>query len=521
MAFAISSGVKPEAGLYCAVIAGFLTALLGGSRTQVSGPTGAFVVVVAGIIAKYGLDGLYICTLMAGVMLITLGITGLGAAVKFIPRPVVVGFTNGIAVLIASTQLKDFLGLTVKVPSEFGPRMALIWQSLGQTNLYAVGLGAAALLAMIALRVWAPKVPGAVIVLFLGTLAAAVAQFPVETIYTRFHGIPQGLPSLSVPKANLNSIEHLISPAITVALLGALESLMSAVVADKMTKDKHNPNVELIAQGVANVVSPMFGGLPVTGAIARTATNIRSGGKTPVASMIHALTLLAILLVAAPLANKIPLSLLSAILLMVSYNMGEWREIPEILHLPKADISVWAITFGLTVFADLTIAVQAGMILAALLYISRVTKTTTVREVTADYLEAGRDHLLQFADVPDGVAIFRIHGPFMFGATDKIEEILDRVDTLPPVIIIRLRNMTVIDATGVQALSELFQELTAGGHSVLFCGTREQPRKTLERAGFVQLVGEDNICRNVRVAMERAHEILRKRNDLQREPHSI
>lgn len=509
MAFAISSGLKPEAGIYCAIVAGFVTALLGGTRTQISGPTGAFVVVVYGIVTKYHLNGLYVCTLMAGFMLVVLGITGLGSAVKFIPRPVVVGFTNGIAVLIASTQIKDFLGLSIdKVPGEFWPRMVALGEVIGTTNLSAAALGLTALLVMILMRKFVPAVPGAIVVLFAGTLLSVLFKLPVETIYTRFHGIPQGLPRIQQPHVDVSLMLTLITPASTIAFLGALESLMSAVVADKMTRDKHNPNVELIAQGVANIASPLFGGLPVTGAIARTATNIRSGGKTPVSAFIHALVLLGILVVAAPLANQIPLSLLGSILLMVAYNMGEWGEIPQILRLTPSDISVWAITFGLTVFADLTVAVQAGMIFAALLYIQRVTKTTTVTQVTEQYLRDGREHMLHFREIPDGVAIFRIHGPFLFGSTDKVEEILDRAAELPPIIILRLRNMTAIDATGIQALEDLHRRLTAEGHQVIFCGAREQPANFLTRSGFEKHVGAENVCSCVAEAMERAKQLL-------------
>jgi SulP family sulfate permease len=508
MAFAISSGVSPQAGIYCAVIAGFLSSLLGGSKAQISGPTGAFVVVVAGIVAKFGLDGLFVCTVMAGFMLMILGLTGLGAAVKFIPRPVVVGFTNGIALLIASTQIKDFFGLRLeKTPGEFVGRIQALIAAWPTVNGAAALLAALSLLGIILMRRFVPRIPGAIVVLFGGTLASVLLRMPVESILTRFNGIPQGLPHLQVPKVSFDDVQHLLGPAITVAMLGAIESLMSAVVSDRMTKDRHNPNVELFAQGVANVVSPLFGGLPSTGAIARTATNIRSGAKTPVAGLIHAITLLAILLFAAPLANHIPLAVLAAILVMVAYNMGEWHEIPEILKLSWADISVWAVTFFLTVFADLTVAVQTGMILAALLYISKVTRTTSVAEVTDEYLEEGREHVLQLHEIPNGVAIYRIHGPFLFGSTDKIAEIISRKD-LPPVIILRLRNMTAIDATGIQALEELATQLQDRGHTVLFCGMREQPLSLMRKAEFERHVGEENICESVRQALDRARAVL-------------
>ncbi len=509
MAFSISSGMSPQAGIYTAIVAGFLASFFGGSQAQISGPTGAFVVVVAGIVTKYGVDGLFVCTLMAGVLLVILGLTGLGTAVKFIPRPVVVGFTNGIALLIASTQIKDFFGLTIdKVPGDLLGRMSAIAKHFDTISVSATALAGLALAGLILFRKFVPRVPGAIVILIGGTACAFLLHLPIETIQTRFHGIPQGLPGIKMPAVSLTTFQELLSPAITVAMLGAIESLMSAVVADRMLKSKHNPNVELIAQGIANIASPLFGGLPATGAIARTATNIRSGAKTPVSGIIHAITLLVILLVAAPLANHIPLSLLAAILMMVAYNMGEWAEIPQIMKLSKADIAVWAVTFGLTVFADLTVAVQTGMILAALLYITKVTRTTTVAEVTDEYLSDGRDHMLHFHELPAGVTIFRIHGPFLFGSTDKIAEITDRIDELPAVVIIRLRNMTAIDGTGIQALEEMTRELVSSGRHVLFCGLREQPAALMAKSGFQAHVGVANLCANVNEALARAQELL-------------
>ena len=334
MAFAIASGVAPQAGLYCAIVAGFLISALGGSNTQIGGPTGAFVVVVYGIVAKYGLDGLFMCTLMAGVLLVILGATGLGTAVKFIPRPVVVGFTNGIAVIIASTQIKDFFGLKVdKVPGEFLARMEVLARNFRSLSPLETGLGGFALLLILVFMRFVKRVPGYIVALVAGTALVVLFKLPVETIGTRFGGIPSGFPGIKIPHFHFDLLRPLISPAITVAMLGAIESLMSAVVSDRMSGQKHNPNVELVGQGIANIFSPLFGGLPATGAIARTATNIRSGAKTPVAGMVHAMTLLAIVLFAAPLARFIPLSVLAAILLVVSYNMGEWREIPELLKL--------------------------------------------------------------------------------------------------------------------------------------------------------------------------------------------
>ena len=373
MAFAIASGVRPQAGLYCAIVAGFLISALGGSTTQIGGPTGAFVVVVFGIVAKYGVDGLFMCTLMAGVILVILGATGLGTAVKFIPRPVVVGFTNGIAVIIASTQIKDFFGIKVdNVPGEFLGRIEVLARHFGSFSTLETGLGILSLVLIILFMRFVKRVPGTIVALFAATALVILFKLPVETIGTRFGGIPSGFPGLKIPRFHVDLLRPLFAPAITVAMLGAIESLMTAVVSDRMSGGKHNPNVELVGQGIANICSPLFGGLPATGAIARTATNIRSGAKTPVAGMVHSLTLLAIPC-CSPLRwpASIPMSALAAILFVVSYNMGEWREIPELLKLSKLEIGTWLVTFGLTVFADLTVAVEAGMILAALVYIRR------------------------------------------------------------------------------------------------------------------------------------------------------
>jgi SulP family sulfate permease len=512
MAFAIASGLPPESGLYCAIVAGFIVSALGGSRVQVAGPTGAFVVVVAAIVAEHGVSGLFMCTLMAGIVLLVLGVTGLGTTIKYIPRPVVVGFTNGIAVLIASTQIKDFLGLAMPhAPGEFLARMralAAAWATLSPTTTL---LGAAALALLVLLARFAPRVPGAIVVLVGGTAAAVVLGLPVETIESRFGGLPAGFPAPRVPVFRADLVLTLLSPALTVAMLGAIESLMSAVVADRMTGGRHNPNVELAAQGVANVVSPLFGGLPATGAIARTATNVRSGARTPVAGMIHALVLLAILLFAAPLAGPVPLAVLSAILFLVAWNMGEWQEIPEILRLSKGDIAVWAITFFLTVFADLTVAVEAGMILAALLYIRKVAATTSVSEITSDYVARGEAHVLQGKEIPPGVALFAIHGPFLFGATDKLAAIERRVDDLPTVVILRLRNMPAIDATGLGALEDLAARLEASGRELVLCDMREQPGLLMSQAEFARHVGAEDLCATFDDALTRARQILAAR----------
>ena len=505
MAFAISSGVPPQAGIYTAIVAGFLISALGGSKTQIGGPTGAFVVIVYGIVAEYGIDGLCLCTLMAGLILFLLGITGLGSTVKYIPRPVIVGFTNGIAVLIASTQIKDFFGLTIdKVPGEFVGRMEAIATHFDTISWRATLLASAAIVVIILFRKYVKRIPAYIVAMVLGTLLVGVTGLSVETIGTRFGGIPTGLPSVAVPHIDLSMIGVLFPSALTVALLGAIESLLSAVVADRMSGDKHNPNVELMAQGVANLASPFFGGIPATGAIARTATNVRSGAKTPVAGMIHAITLLCVLLFAAPLAKFIPLSVLAAILLVVSYNMGEWHEIPKLLKLTWSDISVWAITFALTVFADLTVAVETGIVLAALLFIRKVSGTTTVTRVTEQYVEEGWLHIVQDKPIPEYVAVFRIHGPFLFGGNEKISQVMECLDELPPIILLLLRDMTAIDATGLQAFEDLAEKCRAGKRTLILCGAPPQPAKLMHQAEFEKHVGRANICADLHAALERA-----------------
>ena len=505
MAFGIASGVTPQAGIYTAVVAGFIISALGGSRTQIGGPTGAFVVIVAGIVARFGMSGLGLVTVMAGLMLIVMGATGLGTAVRFIPRPVVIGFTNGIALLIASTQIKDFLGLsTPAVPSEFLPRLQLLAEHLGTVRWQTVTISLVSLAMILAIPRFAPRIPGSIIALFAGTLAVALFHLPVETIGSKFGGIPQGFPAFALPHFRAVHVIPLLPSAFTVAMLAAVESLLSAVVADGMTGDRHNSNMELVAQGVANLFSPLFGGIPATGAIARTATNIRSGARTPVSGMVHALTLLTILLVAAPLARFVPLATLAAVLFVVSYNMGEWREIGSILKLSAADIAVWITTFALTVFADLTVAVGVGMALAALLYIYRIAETTTVAAVTREYLTEGMAHTLQDKEIPPNTTILRIHGPFLFGTTEKLIEATSDLKALDKIVILRLRNMTAIDATGLHAIEQLARRLHASGRTLLICGAREQPAKFLARADFVDHVGKENIVPHVRAALDRA-----------------
>ena len=507
MAFAISSGMSPQAGIYCAIVTGVLISTFGGSYVQIGGPTGAFVVVIAGIVAQYGVDALFMCTMMAGVLLIIMGLTGTGTAVRFIPRPVVIGFTNGIALVIASTQLKDFFGIPLdEVPGEFIGRIAALAGAM-TASVETTVLAAAVLATVVVWNRLVPRVPGYIVALVGGTAVAALAGLSVETIGSRFGGIPAGLPRLHIPTFRPDLILTLVSPTVTIAMLGAIESLLSAVVADRMSGTRHNSNVELFAQGIANIASPLVGGLPATGAIARTATNVRSGAKTPVAGIIHGLTLLLILLFAAPLAAMVPMAVLAAILLVVAYNMGEWAEIPELWKQGWTDRLVWMVTFALTVLADLTVAVEAGMILAALLFIRRVAATTTVARVTQDYIRRGHEHSLQHRQLPDYVTIIRIQGPFLFGATDKLTAQLNHLHEMRAVVILRLRNMTAIDATGLKAIEDFADAVHASGRALLLCGAPSQPTQMMQRAEFHRHVGAENILPSVDAALRRAAKV--------------
>jgi SulP family sulfate permease len=465
-------------------------------------------VIVAGIVAKFGVAGLALVGVMAGVLLLIMGFTGLGTAVKYIPRPVIIGFTNGIALLIASTQIKDFLGLkTPPVPSEFLNRIKILLEYSGTAHWQTVAVAGTSLAIILLWPRLTRRVPGSIIALLLSTGAVAAFHLPIETIGSKFGGIPQGFPHFALPHFEAGHILPLLPSAFTVALLAAVESLLSAVVADGMSGDHHNSNTELVAQGFANIASPLFGGIPATGAIARTATNIRSGALTPMAGMIHALTLLAILLVAAPLARFVPLATLAAVLFVVAYNMGEWREIGTILRLSKTDIAVWITTFSLTVLADLTVAVGVGMALAALLYIYRIAETTTVAPVTREYLRDGMAHILQDKEIPPNVTILRIHGPFLFGTTEKLAEATKDMAQLADVVILRLRNMTALDATGIHALEQFADRMHKAGKALLLCGARDQPSRLISGSDFLKHVGAENILPHVQAALARAQEI--------------
>lgn len=511
MAFAISSGMPPQAGIYTAIATGFVISALGGSMVQIGGPTGAFVVVVYGIIATYGVDGLFMCTMMAGVVLVIMGLTGTGTAVRFIPRPIVLGFTSGIAIVIASTQLKDFFGIMLDgpVPGDFIGRIRILGSHISALTPQVAIFGVSVVTLIVVWNRLVPRVPGYIVALIAGTIVATMMDMPVETIGSRFGGIPAGLPTINVPHFRPDLILRLLSPTLTVAMLGAIESLMSAMVADRMANTRHNSNVELFAQGVANIVSPLFGGLPATGAIARTATNIRSGAKTPVAGIVHAVTLLVVLVFAAKLAAAVPMVVLAGILMVVCYNMGEWHEARELWKQSWTDRLVWLVTFVLTVVADLTVAVETGMILAALLFIRRISVTTSVSRVTREYVEHGRTHVLQDKPIPGYVTIYRIHGPFLFGATDKLTNLTSHVHEMTPIVVLRLRNMTAIDATGMKAIQDFADALHASDRTLILCGAPSQPARLMAQAEFHRHVGAANILPNIDTALARAAELHR------------
>ncbi len=510
MAFAIASGVKPEAGIFTAIIAGFIISVLGGSRVQIGGPTGAFIIIVFGILAEYGMANLVICTIMAGLMLFALGALGLGSAIKFIPYPLTMGFTSGIAVLIFSTQVKDFFGLSVdEVPAEFLQKLHVFGSQFPTWQWPTLVLALVSLL-IIALwpKMWARRVPASIVVVILGTVLVMVFQIPVDTIGSRFGGIPQGLPTFELPDFSWQNIQHLFPPAFTIALLAAIESLLSAVVADGMIDDRHDSNQELMAQGIANIVCPLFGGIAATGAIARTATNVRNGGRTPVAGIVHAITLLAILLVAAPLAQFIPLASLSAVLVMVAFHMGGWTHFKRLRHWPRGDTAVFLTAFGLTVLVDLTVAVQVGMVLAAVIFIRKISETTEITAVDENSDTEGPQHSLVGKSIPSGVLVFRVFGAFFFGATDKLETALQGAHREPKVLILRMRKVVAMDASGLNALEDLHERLgRKGGHLVL-SGTHAQPYSVMEKAGFIRKLGAGNVCPHIDASLARARALL-------------
>jgi sulfate permease, SulP family len=510
MAFAIASGVAPQAGLYTAIVAGFLISMLGGSRVQIGGPTGAFVIIVAGIVVRFGVNGLALVGIMAGIILVVAGITGLGTTVKYIPRPVIVGFTNGIAVLIASTQIKDFFGLTVAhVPGDLIGRLWALAAHAASLNWPALVIALVTLCIIVLLPRITTRIPGSIVAIAACTIAASALHLQVATIGTAFGGIPSGLPPFSPPHWQPSVIVALLPSAFTVAFLAALESLLSAVVADDLSGDRHKPNVEIVAQGIANIVSPFFGGIPATGAIARTATNIRSGATTPMAGIIHSITLLAIVLIAAPYVRFIPLATLAAVLMVVAYHMGEWHQIGHIVRLSKADIAVWLTTFALTAFADLTVAVGIGMSLAALLFIYRISQTTTVTKITADALEDSRIHILHDKAIPAHVSVLSINGPFLFGSTETLDKATEELSQFNDTVIVRLRDMPAIDATGIYALERLAKRLRISGRRMLLCGALDQPARVLRGSRFLDHFGPENLLTDIGSALRRAADLER------------
>jgi SulP family sulfate permease len=515
MAFAIASGVKPEAGIFTAVIAGFLISALGGSRVAIGGPTGAFVVIIYGIGQQYGASNLLICTIMAGVILLIMGFAKLGTMIKFIPYPVTVGFTSGIAVLIFSTQIKDFFGLQLSnpMPADFISKLQVFathLQLIHWPTLALAGFSTAVILT------WPKKlarwVPGSIVALLIGTVLAVLFQSTllrdVATIGSRFGGIPHALPSLRIPEFDWHNLQNLIRPATTIALLAAIESLLCCVVADGMIDDRHDSNQELMAQGLANIFSPLFGGIAATGAIARTATNVKNGGRTPVAGIIHSLTLFIVILAAAPLAKYIPLATLSAVLVVVAYNMGEWHQFVRLRKWPKSDAAVFLTAFGLTVITDLTIAVEIGMVLATILFIKRISETTQITAVDQSTETEGAHHSLIGKEIPNGVLVFRVFGAFFFGAVDKLETALQRARQDPQVLILRMRKVLAMDATGLNALEDLYDKLHKRGKYLVLSGPHTQPLLVMDKAGFLDRIGRENVCADIDAALERSRKIL-------------
>ena len=495
MAFAIASGAKPEQGLYTAIIAGFLVSALGGSRLQIAGPTGAFIVILSGITAKYGIAGLQIATLMAGVILLLLGLARMGTIIRFIPDPVILGFTAGIGVIIWVGQWRDFFGLPAVAGEHFHEKLWLLLQALTHLHLTTTALAVLSL----ALVIGAPRlpgmkrVPGPLVALVVASALQAIFHFDgVRTIGSAFGGIPQGLPTLQLPQVTASEVIALIGPAFTIAMLGAIESLLSAVVADGMAGTHHNSNQELIGQGIANIVVPLFGGIAATGAIARTATNIRNGGTSPLAGMVHALTLVLIVLFLAPLAVNVPLAALAAILFIVAWNMSEARHFVRMVRrAPRADVAILLVTFTLTVFADLVVAVNIGVILATLHFLRRMASSVEVRQATEQELSQEFSHL-GLVQLPPGVLVYSVEGPFFFGAVENFERALAGTHTDPRVLIIRLRWVPFIDITGLQTLEEVVRDLHKRGVRVMLLGANARVQGKLERAGIIDLIGPEN-----------------------------
>nr|WP_297060899.1 sulfate permease [Prevotella sp.] len=519
IAFGIASGVTPEKGIITAIVAGLVISLFGGSKVQIGGPTGAFIIIIYGIIQKYGFEGLTIATLMAGFFLVLFGLLRLGTIIKYIPYPIVVGFTSGIAVTIFTTQIKDLFGLTLPSnPSDFIEKWGVYLQNFNTIDPWCALIGVASVVVIAVTPHFSKKIPGSLIAIILMTIVALLLKnfagvLSIETIGDRF-SISNELPAAQVPDMNWETIKSLVSPAITIAILGAIESLLSATVADGVIGDHHDSNTELVAQGLANIASPLFGGIPATGAIARTMTNINNGGKTPVAGIIHAVVLLLIFLFLMPLAKYIPMACLAGVLVVVSYGMCGWRSFLELMKNPKSDVTVLLITFFLTIIFDLTIAIEVGLIIACLLFMKRMSETTDVKAITeeidlnqdAEFSTGNLDHLI----IPQGVEVYEINGPYFFGAGNKFEEIMASFGDRPKVRIIRMRKVPFVDSTGIHNLTNLCEMSKKEGIQIVLSGVREKVNGQLEHAGFYHLIGEENICSHINLALKRANEIIEK-----------
>lgn len=511
IAFAIASGVKPEQGLYTAIIAGFLISVLSGSRVQIGGPTGAFIVIVYGIVQQYGYDGLATATLISGILLIAMGFARLGAVIKFIPYPVTVGFTTGIALIIFAGQIRDFLGLDIAtVPSEFIEKWIEYTHHLDSFNPAALGLGVLTIATVQLFPRVTRLVPGSLVAILVTTALVSLFNLPVETIGSRFGEVPTSLPKPQLPNISFELIGQMFSPALSIALLAGIESLLSAVVADGMTGRRHRSDMELIAQGVANIFSPIFGGIPATGAIARTATNIKNGGVTPISGIIHAITLLLIMLFFGKWAALIPMPTLAGILIVVSYNMSEWHLFVKLFRSPRSDVLVLLATFLLTVLLDLTVAIQVGVVLAALLFMRRMSEVTKVGYVTRQMNDedAAEEPMEDQAGIPDGVEIFEVNGPFFFGAAERFKSALGVVHQKPQVLILRMRHVLSIDATGIKALDEVIAKTQREGTHLILSGVHTQPLFALEKIGLVDQIGRENLCENLDTSIKRAKNII-------------
>jgi len=505
IAFGIASGVTPEKGIITAIVGGFIISATGGSRVQIGGPTGAFIVIVYGIVQTYGIAGLTIATLIAGFLLIIMGLARLGSIIKYIPYPLIVGFTAGIALIIFSSEIKDFFGLNMpSVPADFVQKWIAYFEHFKVVNIYAIIMGLTTVLIIVLLSKLSHRIPGALIAILICTLFAVVFHLPVETIGTRFGVIQGNLPKPVVSHIDLAAVQYLIRPAFTIAILGAIESLLSAVVADGMIGGNNRSNMELVAQGIANIASSIFGGIPATGAIARTATNVKNGGRTPVAGMVHAVTLLLIMIIVGKWARLIPMACLAGILVVVAYNMSEWRSFAGLLRGPRADAVVLLVTFSLTILVDLTIAIEIGMVLAAFLFIRRISKVSKVDFVTQDISEDDDDndpHAIKNYNVPKGVEVFEIKGPFFFGAAYKFKEAISVMENTPKVVIIRMLHVPIIDATALNALMNVYKDMKK--HHIGFMLSEIQPGvfTEMEKYGLLDKIGERNVFFDIQDAL--------------------